>query len=109
MDLDPAQLELDVLFGTGRMEPFMHHTRNDIAKAQRAYVWNAAVASRYLTRVGFVEVGLRNILDGSLVHITGSDRWWEDFYPKLSQYCLSLIHISEPTRRLRGSRMPSSA
>ena len=23
--------------------------------------------------------------------------------------CLSLIHISEPTRRLRGSRMPSSA
>ena len=24
-------------------------------------------------------------------------------------YDLSLIHISEPTRRLRGSRMPSSA
>ena len=24
-------------------------------------------------------------------------------------YLLSLIHISEPTRRLRGSRMPSSA
>ena len=24
-------------------------------------------------------------------------------------YSLSLIHISEPTRRLRGSRMPSSA
>ena len=24
-------------------------------------------------------------------------------------YILSLIHISEPTRRLRGSRMPSSA
>ena len=24
-------------------------------------------------------------------------------------YALSLIHISEPTRRLRGSRMPSSA
>ena len=24
-------------------------------------------------------------------------------------WCLSLIHISEPTRRLRGSRMPSSA
>ena len=24
-------------------------------------------------------------------------------------YNLSLIHISEPTRRLRGSRMPSSA
>ena len=24
-------------------------------------------------------------------------------------YYLSLIHISEPTRRLRGSRMPSSA
>ena len=24
-------------------------------------------------------------------------------------YTLSLIHISEPTRRLRGSRMPSSA
>ena len=27
----------------------------------------------------------------------------------LSEYDLSLIHISEPTRRLRGSRMPSSA
>ena len=26
-----------------------------------------------------------------------------------SVYDLSLIHISEPTRRLRGSRMPSSA
>ena len=25
------------------------------------------------------------------------------------EYSLSLIHISEPTRRLRGSRMPSSA
>ena len=24
-------------------------------------------------------------------------------------FILSLIHISEPTRRLRGSRMPSSA
>ena len=24
-------------------------------------------------------------------------------------FTLSLIHISEPTRRLRGSRMPSSA
>lgn len=32
MDLDPAQLELDVLFGTGRMDPFMHRTRNDIEK-----------------------------------------------------------------------------
>lgn len=91
MDLDPAQLELDVLFGAGRMDPFMHRTRNDIAKAQRAYIWNAAVASKYLARVGFVEVGLRNILDGSLVHITGSDRWWEDFYPKLSQYCQKSI------------------
>ena len=27
----------------------------------------------------------------------------------LSPLILSLIHISEPTRRLRGSRMPSSA
>ena len=26
-----------------------------------------------------------------------------------NHYDLSLIHISEPTRRLRGSRMPSSA
>ena len=26
-----------------------------------------------------------------------------------TQHHLSLIHISEPTRRLRGSRMPSSA
>ena len=25
------------------------------------------------------------------------------------KHSLSLIHISEPTRRLRGSRMPSSA
>ena len=35
------------------------------------------------------------------------------FTPKLSVILvgndLSLIHISEPTRRLRGSRMPSSA
>ena len=30
---------------------------------------------------------------------------WEDFTVTM----LSLIHISEPTRRLRGSRMPSSA
>ena len=29
--------------------------------------------------------------------------------PVLLQDHLSLIHISEPTRRLRGSRMPSSA
>lgn len=42
----------------------MHRTRNDIAKAQRAYIWTAAIASRYLTRVGSVGVGLRNILDG---------------------------------------------
>ena len=28
---------------------------------------------------------------------------------KAQAYELSLIHISEPTRRLRGSRMPSSA
>ena len=28
---------------------------------------------------------------------------------KLAEERLSLIHISEPTRRLRGSRMPSSA
>ncbi|TVS21327.1 hypothetical protein EKI50_10280 [Corynebacterium sanguinis] len=58
----------------------MLHTENDVIKAQRAYMWNAAVASRYLTRTGFVEVGLRNILDGSLTHITGSDHWWEDCY-----------------------------
>ena len=31
-----------------------------------------------------------------------------DFKPDLV-LMLSLIHISEPTRRLRGSRMPSSA
>ena len=29
--------------------------------------------------------------------------------PGLDGHSLSLIHISEPTRRLRGSRMPSSA
>ena len=28
---------------------------------------------------------------------------------KITEAFLSLIHISEPTRRLRGSRMPSSA
>ena len=28
---------------------------------------------------------------------------------RYSLWVLSLIHISEPTRRLRGSRMPSSA
>ena len=28
---------------------------------------------------------------------------------KVSTYCLSLIHISEPTRPRFGSRMPSSA
>ena len=27
----------------------------------------------------------------------------------MTVFTLSLIHISEPTRRLRGSRMPSSA
>ena len=32
----------------------------------------------------------------------------QDPYSKVYLY-LSLIHISEPTRRLRGSRMPSSA
>ena len=32
--------------------------------------------------------------------------WEQDFTDVLD---LSLIHISEPTRRLRGSRMPSSA
>ena len=31
------------------------------------------------------------------------------FYRDDLTYRLSLIHISEPTRRLRGSRMPSSA
>ena len=36
---------------------------------------------------------------------TGSDI----FLASVLTYFLSLIHISEPTRRLRGSRMPSSA
>ena len=31
------------------------------------------------------------------------------FVKELAGIDLSLIHISEPTRRLRGSRMPSSA
>ena len=31
------------------------------------------------------------------------------FLPLTQAVGLSLIHISEPTRRLRGSRMPSSA
>ena len=33
----------------------------------------------------------------------------EGYEPGLPGFLLSLIHISEPTRRLRGSRMPSSA
>ena len=33
----------------------------------------------------------------------------EDFGEVREALILSLIHISEPTRRLRGSRMPSSA
>ena len=90
--MDPAELELDVLFGDGRMDPFMLHTENDVIKAQRAYMWNAAVASRYLTRTGFVEVGLRNILDGSLTHITGSDHWWEDCYTEFSPHCQKSIN-----------------
>ena len=34
---------------------------------------------------------------------------YDDQVQKAMDQELSLIHISEPTRRLRGSRMPSSA
>ena len=42
------------------------------------------------------------------VHPRGSRRDARECRSLAGRY-LSLIHISEPTRRLRGSRMPSSA
>ncbi|MGS1092920.1 hypothetical protein [Corynebacterium sanguinis] len=84
MFIDPASYELAGIFDGARLDPFLHHTQGDLAKAKRAYVWNANLAARYIARTGFVEVGLRNILDESLVELTGSDRWWDDLYDRLA-------------------------
>ena len=50
-------------------------------------------------KVGIVEVVINDILVETK----------PDSIPSHFEIDLSLIHISEPTRRLRGSRMPSSA
>ena len=53
----------------------------------------------------FVSTGTSNAgLDNELSVVDGQGRTLT-----VQQWDLSLIHISEPTRRLRGSRMPSSA
>ena len=49
--------------------------------------------------VGF-DASEQRLVDGEMLAIDGTDN---------KGSILSLIHISEPTRRLRGSRMPSSA
>ena len=71
--------------------------------------------------------GAKVVLDGRNVTVEGAaNGFWlgptllDNVTPEMSVYTdeifgpvlsvvLSLIHISEPTRRLRGSRMPSSA
>ena len=45
--------------------------------------------------------------DGAIVEVTATAICGSDLH--FLEGHLSLIHISEPTRRLRGSRMPSSA
>ena len=60
----------------------------------------------------------QSIIDAVATAVAGGNRYPDTSSKELrtaiaaaltQDLCLSLIHISEPTRRLRGSRMPSSA
>lgn len=93
---DPANLELDIIYGDARMRPFLEVARGDMRIAHRLYMWNTALSARILCRASFVEIGLRNYLDGSLVELTDSDTWWETHYQRFSDYTRSAI---DSTRR----------
>ena len=54
--------------------------------------------------------GIGRVLKNAGIEHTLTDGWRDRvWYRDGKPFELSLIHISEPTRRLRGSRMPSSA
>ena len=50
-----------------------------------------------------------HVLDGTLLATEDLDNRWHDLAPEYVADALSLIHISEPTRPSKSSRMPSSA
>ncbi|MCQ4627854.1 hypothetical protein KBX17_08585 [Corynebacterium sp. CCUG 65737] len=103
MALDPASFDFEGVFSESRLEPFLRHTNDDLAKAKRAYAWNAGIASRYIARTGFVEVGLRNILDESMVALTGFDRWWDASYEDLAPFTQRSVDKTLRQRAFEGA------
>ena len=92
----------------------------DTATAERAVVANTSAPALYERLLDEADVPARTrramstfVLDPSTVKVDwaldSTIPWVDPPDVAPGTFHLSLIHISEPTRRLRGSRMPSSA
>ena len=75
-----------------------------------------AVATELFGAQGYHQTGTEEIVRrsgvtrGSLYHhFADKEALFEEVFERADQVVLSLIHISEPTRHFKRSRMPSSA
>ena len=76
-----------------RWQPYLTYCKGDGQRALALYEWNLHVAGAVLHDVAHVEVAIRNAYDKAFsLHWSGDGSW-------LLDSSLSLIHISEPTRR----------
>ena len=69
--------QIEGLLGADRFAPYLAAMATDRCEALKLYVWNAALASAFLSPIGALEVGLRNALNTSLTTSYGV-AWYDD-------------------------------
>ncbi|MFF1816846.1 hypothetical protein ACFVWG_06095 [Kribbella sp. NPDC058245] len=84
---------LENLLSEARLGPYLHASEGSLAAAHRLYQWNARISSAFQEVLHYVEVGLRNAMDGQLATWAtelGAERpWYRDLR----------VPLTPPTRR----------
>ncbi|WP_433575213.1 hypothetical protein [Nocardia brasiliensis] len=59
-----TQAELVALLTDERLAPYLRESKNDVDLALQLYTWNAAITAASMEVLAYVEVILRNAVDG---------------------------------------------